>query len=216
MEKNKLWKRYLLFTASLFITAVCVAITRKAELGISPVSSIPNVVSLKYTSISLGKWMMLWNCLLIGGQILLLRKKFRPVQLIQVPISFLFGYFTDAAVWLISFVSVHTYLQRLALDLFGIAVGSFGIALAVIANVVMNSGEAFIKALADTIGKDFGTVKTGFDIFCVLVSVIFSLLFFDGHVVGTGEGTIISAFCSGLGVKVFLRYLEKPVNRLLA
>ena len=35
----------------------------------------------------------------------------------------------------------------------------FGISFCVIANAVMNSGEAFVKAVSDTTRKDFGTLK---------------------------------------------------------
>lgn len=34
-----------------------------------------------------------------------------------------------------------------------------GISLSVIADVIMNSGEAFVKAVSDTIDKKFGNVK---------------------------------------------------------
>ena len=42
---------------------------------------------------------------------------------------------------------------------------SLGIALSVIANVVMNSGEAFVKALSDLVNKKFGNVKIAFDVY---------------------------------------------------
>ena len=48
-----------------------------------------------------------------------------------------------------------------------------------VANVVMNSGEAFVKAVSDTVHKEFGSVKVVFDISCVIVAVVLSLIFFD-------------------------------------
>ena len=41
----------------------------------------------------------------------------------------------------------------------GIAVIGFGITLSVIANVVLNCGEALVKAIADTWELNFGNVK---------------------------------------------------------
>lgn len=52
---------------------------------------------------------------------------------------------------------------------------AFGISLSVIANVVMNSGEAFVKAASDVSGLKFGNVKIGFDIYSI------NLLKFSSH-----------------------------------
>ena len=152
-------QRYLLFIIGLFFSALGVAITKKGELGVSPISSVANVLSIRLPQLSLGYWLIIWNCVLILGQILLLRRKFQWLQLLQVPLSFLFGWFTDFGVWLISFFTPKHYVVQILLVLAGTVVLGFGITLAVIANVILNSGEAFVKALSDTIHKEFGNVN---------------------------------------------------------
>ena len=199
-------QRYLLFIIGLFFSALGVAITKKGELGVSPISSVANVMSIRLPQLSLGYWLIIWNCVLILGQILLLRRKFQWIQLLQVPLSFLFGWFTDFGVWLISFFTPKHYIVQILLG--------FGITLAVIANVILNSGEAFVKALSDTIHKEFGNVKIVFDISCVVVAVILSFLFFH-KLVGTREGTIIAAFCTGFVVKFFSKFITAPLERFL-
>ena len=91
-------QRYALFVIGLFFSALGVAITKKGELGVSPISSAANVMSIRFPQLSLGYWLIIWNCVLILGQILLLRKKFQWIQLLQIPLSFLFGWFTDFGV----------------------------------------------------------------------------------------------------------------------
>lgn len=120
---KELAKRYALFIISLFISALGVAITKKGELGVSPISSV--------------------------------------------------------------------------------------------ANVVMNSGEAFVKEVSDTVHKEFGSVKVVFDISCVIVAVVLSLIFFDFHVMGTREGTIIAAVLTGFVVKFWNKLVRKPLEKLL-
>ena len=83
------------------------------------------------------------------------------------------------------------------------------------ANVIMNSGEAFVKAITDTIHKDFGSVKIAFDISCVVSAVVLSLLFFDFSVVGVREGTVLSAVITGAFVRFFSSKVREPVERLL-
>lgn len=91
----------------------------------------------------------------------------------------------------------------------------FGISLSVIANVIMNSGEAFVKAISDTIHKQFGNVKIAFDVICVVVAFLLSLIFFNFNIVGIREGTIISALLVGVVVKFFTKILQQPINSLI-
>ncbi|MCD8220331.1 MAG: DUF6198 family protein [Ruminococcus sp.] len=127
-------------------------------------------MSIQFDALSLGNWLILWNCVLILGQILLLRKKFQWIQLLQVPLSFLFGWFTDFGVWLLSFFEPQQYWQRLGLVLAGTIVLAFGISLSVIANVIMNSDEAFVKAISNTTHREFGNVKILFDVSCIALN----------------------------------------------
>ncbi|MDE6023984.1 MAG: YitT family protein [Lachnospiraceae bacterium] len=215
MSKKEIIKRYILFIISLFIVAVGVAVTKKAELGVSPTSSVANVLSLKFTQLSLGSWLIIWNCLLIVGQILILRKNFQLIQLLQVPLSFLFGYFTDIGMWLVSFLKIDSYIMELLFVIFGTIIIGFGVFLAVVANVIMNSAEAFIKAISDTINKRFGNIKIAFDLSCVVLAVILSVIFFDFSIRGTREGTIIAGVFTGLVVNFFQSKLGATIDRLL-
>lgn len=133
----------------------------------------------------------------------------------QVPLSFVFGYFTDFGTWIISSVNADTYFMRLFMVIAGTAVLGFGISLSVTANVIMNSGEAFVKAIADTAGKSFSAVKIIFDISCVAISAILSLVLFDFKIKGAREGTVIAALCTRLTVKFFYRILNDKIQKFL-
>ena len=215
MTKKELVKRYTLFVISLFISAFGVAFAKHGELGVTPISSVPNVLCYICPALSMGNWLIIWNCVMIIGQILILRKRFQFIQLLQIPLSFLFGYFTDFGLWCVSFIPNQLYPVKMTLVFLGVIVLAFGIALSVIANVIMNSGEAFVKTLADAVHKNFGNVKIIFDISCVVLSIILSLIFFDFKIVGTREGTIITAVCTGFVVKFFQKRLQGPVNNIL-
>ena len=215
MNKKEIVKRYLLFIISLFFSALGVAFTKHGELGVSPISSVANVLSCKFDFLSIGVWLIIWNCILILGQILILKKKFQLIQLLQIPLSFLFGYFTDLGMWAVSWIPTNLYIMKISMVLAGIIILGFGISLSVIANVIMNSGEAFVKAISDTIHKQFGNVKIAFDIICVVIAVLLSLLLFNFNIVGTREGTILSALLVGVVVKFFNKHLHRPINSIL-
>lgn len=208
MQVKNYIKRYFLFILGLFFTGLGVAFARHSALGVSPISSVANVLSLRFTFFSLGNWLILWNCVLILGQIIILRRDFKIYQLLQIPLSVLFGYFTDFGMWTVHFIPVKNYAVQFALLLCGILVIAFGVSLTVIANVIMNSGEAIVKAVSDKWNFEFGNVKVFFDISCVTVSVLLSLLLFNLKIVGTREGTIITALCTGFAVKKITRLIK--------
>ncbi len=218
MKWQELVKRYLLFLLSLFIMGLSIAFAKTADLGISPVSSVANVLSISppLRFFSIGTWLFLWNLLLILGQILILRKKFAPIQLMQIPLSLCLGWFTDLGVWLLSPLTPEQYPYPILLGMVFLCVLllALSIALGVTANVVLNAGEGFVKAIADTYGFPFGNVKILFDIIVVAAAVGLSLLLL-GRVEGVREGTVICAVCTGFAVKLFIPII-KPLEKFLS
>ena len=215
MKRKELVKRYSLFIISLWFSALGVAITKCGSLGVSCISSVPNVLSLRFTALTIGGWTFVWNTLLVICQIGLLRKNFQKIQLLQIPLSFLFGWFTDLAMLLAVRIPVNSYPMQLFMVVLGVAILAFGITLGVIANVVLNAGEGIVKALADVSGKEFGFVKVRFDVVCVILSLVISLVTFGGKIIGVREGTLIAAFLNGTMVKWYSRRLKEPLDRVL-
>lgn len=205
-------KRYFLFVISLFFICFGIALTKQGQLGISPISSVANVMSAKFPSLTFGTWLFLSNCLFLLGQLLLLGRRFQIFRLLQLPMSVLFGYFSDFGMWVAQFLPNDRYVEKLMLVVGGSAVLGFGIALSVVADVMLNSPEAFVKVLADTVNKDFGNIKILFDVCWVTFSICLSLLLFCGKLIGVREGTVISAFLVGGFAKFFRKLLQKRTS----
>lgn len=216
VKSKELVKRYALFVTSLFFAALGVAFTKTGGLGVSPVSSVANVLSLRFPGVSMGQWLILWSAVLILGQILVLRRRYQPIQLLQLPMAVLFGWFTDGGMVIAGLVPVNSYPMQLVMVLLGVVILGFGVALSVVADVMFNAGEGFVKALSDVTEKNFGNVKIAFDIFSVALSVVLSLALFGGAVAGVREGTLIAALGTGLAVKFFTARLKTPLDRVLS
>ena len=86
MEKAK---RYIVFFIGLFINALGISFITKADLGTSPISSIPYTLSL-YFPFTLGEFTVAFSVFLILLQILLLRSRFEKIQLLQIPVSLIY------------------------------------------------------------------------------------------------------------------------------
>ena len=66
---NKL-KRYIIFMVGLFISSLGVSLVTKANLGTSPISSIPYVLSLNFP-FTLGNFTIFFSLILIVLQLLI-------------------------------------------------------------------------------------------------------------------------------------------------
>ena len=87
-------KRYVLLCVGLTIMAFGVAFSIKAGLGTSPISSLPYVLSL-LTPLTVGTATIAMHVVLICLQILLLRRRYDPIQFMQLPVALIFGVMTD-------------------------------------------------------------------------------------------------------------------------
>lgn len=200
-DKPSFLKRLVLLIFGLFLSALGVALLKKAALGVSPISSAANIVSIAVPELSLGTWLIIWNCVLIWGQFLILRRDFRPVELLQLPLSVLF---TDLSMSILDFAEPGSYIECFALVVLGTVTMALGISLTVIADVIMNSGEALVKAVSDKTGKAFGSVKIAFDACCVALAVALSFIL-CGEILEVREGTLVAALLTGVFVNLFGR-----------
>ena len=67
MTKRELLKRYIIFFFGVMGVAFGVALVTNANLGNSPISSIPYSLSLILPELTLGNWIIIFNYLLIIG-----------------------------------------------------------------------------------------------------------------------------------------------------
>lgn len=202
-------KGYIILIVGTFFMGLGIALTKCSELGVSTISSIPNVISIRFPSVSLGTWSAVFNFIMIAAQIVILRKEFRAEQLVQIPVSIIFGWFTDFGVWIFSYIPSTAYAIKLLLSVTGVAVLGFGIALTAISGKAMNPAEALVKVIADKLKKDFSNTKIVFDIACVVFATTLSLICFNFRIVGVREGTIIAMLGTGISIKLFIKLLKR-------
>ena len=208
MEKVK---RYIIFLIGLFINSLGVSLITKADLGTSPISSIPYVLSLNFP-MTLGQFTIIFSILLIIIQLFILRKNFKAEHLLQIPISILFGYFIDLTMVLLGFVHPEAYGLKIIYLLIGCVILGFGVYMEVLANVAMLPGESFVRAVSTTWNTNFGNTKVAFDVSLTVIAAALSFLFVH-RLEGVREGTIIAALLVGFIARLFGRYLVflKPI-----
>ena len=192
---HELLKRYIFFFLGICLNAFGIALFTRSKLGTGPTSCIPYVVSLK-SGLSFGTCTFMFNILLLLGQIILLRKKFPRYQLLQLPVTLLFSILIDGAMKFTTFVNTDIYWVALLYNILGCVFRAVGVSCQVVADVVMLSTEAFVKALSDVSKKEFSWIKLFFDVFMAAVAIALSFLLL-GRLESVREGTLIIVLLVG-------------------
>ena len=199
-------KGWVLFIPGLFVMAFGVAFSIKANLGTSPISSLPYTISV-ITPLSVGTATIVLHCVLIALQILILRKRYQLFQLLQLPIAILFGYLTDFSIAVTDGISYSSYWQQVILCIIGILLVGIGVWMEVRSKVITLAGEGLVLAICQVKPIKFGNMKVIFDVSLVVTSCILGLLF-AGGIKGVREGTVAAAVCVGLITKLINRIFE--------
>ena len=192
MEKRK---RYLIFLVGLFVNSLGVSLITKANLGTSPISSIPYVLSLNFP-FTLGNFTIFFSIFLIVLQLIILRKNFKLEHILQIPVSIIFGYFIDLTMILFSWVNPEAYIMKIVYLLIGCLILGVGVYMEVLADVVMLPGESFVRAIVLAWKTNFGTTKICFDVSMSVIAAVLSFVF-AGRLAGVREGTVIAALLVG-------------------
>ena len=192
-------RRYFLFLIALFVNAFGIAFITKAALGTSPITSVTYVLSM-FTPYTIGVWTILLNLFFVILDLFLMTRQQLKDDLrnflLQIPISFCFGFFIDVSMYLLWWIEPTLYLSKIIYLLIGCIILAMGITLEVKANVAMMAGEYLVKAITQRFRLNFGYVKLGLDITLLVLAGLLSLIFLS-DIEGVREGTVIAALMVG-------------------
>lgn len=195
MSKTEKLKRYVIFIIGLFVNSLGVSMVTKADLGTSPISSIPYVLSLHFP-LTLGQFTIIFSILLILLQLIILKKDFKLEHILQIPVSISFGYFIDSSMIILSFVNPASYITKILYLFLGCIILGIGVYLEVLADVVMLPGESFVRAIVSKFNTEFGITKVIFDVSMTVIAATLSFIFMK-KLAGVREGTIVAALIVG-------------------
>ena len=204
--------RVLIYCGALFLMAVGVALSVNSNLGVSPVNSLPYVIS-QIIHVQMGTCVTVLFCFYIMLQVMILRREFQPVNLLQILFSTIFGYFVDFAKMLVGDFALPTYAGKLTMLAASIFLIALGVMLYIDVELVPMPMGGLSSCIAKKLGKPFPTMKTVVDCVVVLTGVVLSFLFL-GKLDGIREGTILTAAVTGKLIAMFRKWLSPTVKRI--
>ena len=214
------WQHFLLLLSMFFMTfgvALCV----RSNLGSGVISSIPMAFSLAGEAGLAPRWTIggytnLMNIILVAAQVIVLRRRFEPIQLFQLLIGFVFGFLLDVNMWITyHFSAYQTLPSQIIAQFMGATILGCAVAIEVRCGSVTMPGEGIQVAIACVTGKPFPVVKIMVDTVLVILAVISGYIFFGSWPwTVVGPGTLFAMFYVGYVVKLVNPHLVW-FNRLL-
>lgn len=218
MKANQLVRRYFVLFIALSLAGFGVALTTKAEIGISSLASTAYVISV-YFPVTMGVMLIVFNVLSLVLQPPLMSKEERKAQfvnmMLQIPALFAFGLFVDFFMWVMQDFnpSDFGYIVCLAIFILGSVITAINIILQAIADVAKIACDAFVIVLAKRFNFNLGRVKLVFDAAFVVAAAIISLICSGfSEIIGIREGTIIGTIIVGPCVTLLSPYFKFVEN----
>lgn len=204
--------RVMIYVLGLFLMALGVAFSVNSDLGVSPVNALPYVLSqVSGAALSLCVIVVFGSYIVL--QALLLRREFRPISLLQIVFSTIFGCFVDFAKGILGSFSLPTYAGQLVMLFISIVLIAIGVVLYIEVDLVPMPMEGLSLAVARKRNVLFHKMKIMVDCIVVAAAVVLSLLCLRG-LVGIREGTVITAVAAGRVMALVKKPLSPLIQRL--
>lgn len=192
-------KSLLILLVGMFTAACGIAMVTQAQLGTTPISTVPLVMSA-LSGLSFGMTTFLVNAVFVLVQKLIFGRHFNPINWLQIALAFAFGLFLDVGMQVAESMKSEEYLWQLVLNMGGNAVLGLGIILEIRSKSLVLPGEGLVMALSYYFKTPFPKMKIINDVSLVCLAAAIGWIFLSTFV-GIGQGTLISAIFVGIFVK---------------
>ena len=211
MILNNKTKRLLIYFVGLFILALGLTLNTKANLGVSPIISVPYSIS-QITGLNFGDLTFIEYSLFVFIEVLIhiseKNKKRILSDLLQLPLSLIF---TRFSVYIPTSNQFGIQLLILAMAIICTGVGA---AMSLSMQFVPNPGDGIVQALAGKFNKSVGLTKNMFDCLSVCITLCIGLIF--AHtILGIGIGTVIAVLGVGRVIALFHHMFESQIIELV-
>lgn len=202
--------RAVFYFSGLIILSLGIILNTKSAFGVTPIISIAYCLSLLHNW-NFGNASFVMYCVLAVIEYLVKGKRFRAIDLLQIPLSVVLTRFFNLFGAVLP--DVTSFPARILCLILGIALTGIGAAMNVDTRLIPNPGDGIVQSIADRLGKKMGNVKNVFDLFCVTLTILLGVVS-TGHPVGVGIGTIAAMIGVGRFIWIYNRLFQQKQLQL--
>lgn len=199
----------------MFILALGLTLNTKANLGVSPIISVPYSIS-QITGLNFGDLTFVVYAIFVVVQIIihirLKNHKRIASDILQLPLSLIFTRLLN--IFTVYIQTSQNLGIRFVILTFAIICTGIGAAMSLSMQIVPNPGDGIVQALAERFDKSVGITKNLFD--CINLSITLCISLFIAHqIVGVGIGTVIAVVGVGRVIALFHHIFESKIEYLI-
>lgn len=213
MDKKRL--QILVYVVGMFILVIGLTLNTKANLGVSPIISVPYSIS-QITGLNFGDLTFVVYAIFVVVQIIIhirLKNHKRIVSdILQLPLSLIFTRLLNIFSTYIP-TAQNLGIRFIVLTLAIICTG-VGVAMSLSMQLVPNPGDGIVQSLAEGFNKSVGLTKNLFDCFNLCITLCISI-FIAHQIVGVGIGTLIAVLGVGRVIALFHHIFEYKIEELI-
>ena len=199
-------KKWIVYLVGMNLIAIAIVLNIRWNMGVTAFSTLP-YASSEIFSLSLGTASIIVYLILVVLQCIL-KRKITLEFLLEIPVSFLFGFFNDFYDALIPDVSL-SFTLRIIFFILTMFITALGVYMSVQSTLPLTPVDGTVKTISQVFEFKFSLVKNGFDASMVIFTIVLCLL--TGNTfIGIGIGTIITALLTGRVISIYERCL--PIN----
>lgn len=211
-HKKVTMKRLILYIGGLFFLTLGVSLSIQSGLGVSPVSSLAYALVLT-SGLSIGVTTILANTLFIIIQVILNKRIDLKDFILQLIISFVFGFFMDATLFLVQLLpapeSLVIRFMYLVISLFVVSAGLVGY---FTAKLPLMPYDALTYVISERFNLKFSKAKITSDLLNVVVAAVLGLGFIQSFG-SIGIGTLVAAYFIGKILGWMLSHYQKLLQQ---
>lgn len=202
----KFAKNLIVITVGIIMASCATCLMVKADVGLGSLDSMFLSVSNK-TGVKMGTITASVYGIAVITQMILLGKKFKIRQLLQIPITFIMGIVINWGISLLKDIEITQYWIRMGMFLFATLLANFFVGAILALGLVHLPIEGACLALAEKKKWNFGVVRWTLDIFAIITSLSI-WHFLDGGLF-IREGTVINMLISAPLLNYFYNFFKK-------
>lgn len=188
------------------IVGIGFAFTLKANVGVGAWDALSaSLYSL--SGIEVGTVGMILNIGCVFGQMIILKKDFKVIQLLQIPLSVLLGLVINYVLYEILVFPFDSFIGGIVMYIVSTEVCVIGVSLIMVLDEVTFALEGFCDALTKVIPFQFPVVRQFADIVSFGIIIILTLVTQIPWSIGIG--TIIGIVIFGPSLGVFMKLFQK-------
>ncbi|MCB6607969.1 DUF6198 family protein [[Clostridium] symbiosum] len=210
-QKHAWCFRILIYAIGMVVLAAGITLNTKTGLGVSPIISIPFTISYIW-NLNFGMMTFAVYSVFVGLQFLLKGSARTWLDLLQIPVSFLFSMLLNLFSDILN-ITYSTLWQNLILLLAAIIITALGVVMTVNMKLVPNPGDGMAQATGYALHRGVGFGKNVLDGACVILSSLLGYLA-AGEIAAIGVGTLLAMVGVGRFIALFNHFLKKPMEKM--